>query len=91
MSNYEAQSVIKAMEKLHPGVYTDKEQEIQDQLYDDGIYEGNWDSSTDFEDGTPNLRLIQEDEFDQHRTDDMPEWDDIVAEVSGGYLFLDAA
>ena len=56
-------------------------------IYSNGIYNGVWDVQTDFNDGTRNLRFIQEDEFDQHRTDDMPEWDDIIAEGSGVYIF----
>lgn len=52
------------------------------------LYRGNWDCSTSFEDGTQDLRLIQEDEFDQHADDDMPDHDDQLCYAAGHYVFF---
>lgn len=61
---------------------------IAKELYDDGVWNGNWDSTSHFGDMQP-LRLIQEDEYDQSMSDDeKPEWDDMIAQVQGGYLFF---
>lgn len=54
--------------KEHGHDYSSKRVEIAE-LFDKYLWEGHWDSSTFFEDGTPNLRLIQEDEYDQHMED----------------------
>lgn len=84
-----ADEIIEAM-KGQGHDYSAHRDQIALELYEDGVWQGNWDSSTDFEDGLPSLRLIQEDEYDQHMDDDedAPEHDDIIAEVRGGYLFL---
>ena len=80
----EADEVIKAL--LAEGHdYTDKRDDIA-RLFNEQLYEGNWDSSTDFEDGTPDLRLIQEDEYDQHMDDDdKPE---TITYAAGHYVML---
>ena len=83
MNTTEADFAIERLDK----VYASKVAAIQ-KLYDDGIYKGNWDVCTEFDDGTPNLRFIEDNEYDQHRTDDMPDWDDIIAEVMSCYVFL---
>lgn len=53
---------------------------IAEQLFDRGIFNGNWDSSTDL--GDPelrDLRAIQEDEYDQHMDDDeKPDFDEQI-------------
>jgi hypothetical protein len=49
--------------------------------FDEGIYEGNWDWTTDINvEGIQELRLIQEDQYDQHMDDDpdKPDWDDML-------------
>lgn len=48
--------------------YSSKRDDIA-RLIDDDIWNGNWDTSTSFDDGTPDIRLIQEDEYDQHMDD----------------------
>ena len=69
----EADQVIKAL--LEEGLdYSAKREDIA-RLFEEQLYNGNWDCTTDFEDGTPDLRLIQEDEYDQHMDDDLkPEY-----------------
>lgn len=65
--------------------YTAKRDDIA-RLFNEQLYEGNWDSSTDFDDGTPDLRLIQEDEYDQHMDDDdKPE---TITYAAGHYVML---
>jgi hypothetical protein len=65
--------------------YTAKRDEIARLFYED-LYNGIWDSSTDFSDGTPDLRLIQEDEYDQHMDDeDKPE---AITYAAGHYVML---
>jgi hypothetical protein len=52
------------------------------------LFQGNWDSTTDFEDGTPNLRIIQEDEYDQSMDEDeVEELKGRQLGYSGYYIF----
>lgn len=49
------------------------------QLFDEGLFQGNWDSRTDLQDPTlPDLRAINEDEYDQHmdHSEDKPHLND---------------
>jgi len=80
----EADQVIKAL--LEEGLdYSSKREDIA-RLFDEQLYNGNWDCTTDFEDGTPDLRLIQEDEYDQHMDDDLkPE---SITFAAGHYVIL---
>ena len=80
----EADEVIKALlEEGHD--YTAKREEIA-RLFNEQLYDGNWDCTTDFGDGTPDLRLIQEDEYDQHMDDDLkPE---SITFAAGHYVIL---
>jgi hypothetical protein len=80
----EADEVIKALQE-HGLDYTHKRDDIA-QLFEEYLYNGNWDCTTDFEDGTPDLRLIQEDEYDQHMDDDLkPE---PIVYAAGHYVML---
>lgn len=80
----EADDVIKALLEVGHD-YTAKREQIA-RLFDEQLYDGNWDSSTDFGDGTPDLRLIQEDEYDQHMDDDdKPE---TITYAAGHYVML---
>lgn len=80
----EADQVIKAL--LEEGLdYSAKREDIA-RLFDEQLYNGNWDCTTDFEDGTPDLRLIQEDEYDQHMDDEVkPE---SITFAAGHYVIL---
>ena len=80
----EADEVIAALQK-HGLDYTAKRDHIA-QLFSEYLYNGNWDCTTDFEDGTLDLRLIQEDEYDQHMdNDDKPE---TLTYAAGHYVML---
>lgn len=84
-----ADEIITAMaSKGHD--YSAHRDQIALELLEEGVWEGNWDVTTEFEDGLPGLRLIQEDEYDQHMDDDpdAPGHNEILAETRGGYLFL---
>lgn len=85
-STNEADALIARL--LKEGVdYSPKRDEIIS-LFDDELYQGNWDSTVEFEDPAfRDLRLIQEDEYDQHRTGDMPDWNEQICYVSGHYVF----
>ena len=66
--------------------YSSKREDIA-RLFEDQLWKGNWDSSTTFEDGTKDLRLIQEDEYDQHMDDDTrPE---TVTCAAGHYVIIE--
>lgn len=51
------------------------------------LWHGNRDCSTDFGDGSPDLRFIQEDEYDQHLTDG-PDIDKQLCFTDGHYVFF---
>ncbi len=57
----------------------------------DDIWNGNWDSQTDFEAiglSLPDLRIIEENEYDQSMDDDeKPDWDTMLTDCSAGYVF----
>lgn len=80
----EADQVIKAL--FEEGLdYSAKREDIA-RLFDEQLYNGNWDCTTDFGDGTQDLRLIQEDEYDQHMDDEIkPE---SITFAAGHYVIL---
>lgn len=57
-------------------------------VFDDKLWNGNWDSSYELENFNI-LRLIQEDELDQHATDDMPKHEEQIGFVAGHYVFIE--
>lgn len=71
--------------------YSEHRELIATQLYEEGLYNGNWGSSTDLEDpNLKDLRLIQEDEYEQSmdEDDEKPEWDDMICQTSDGYVWF---
>lgn len=61
-----ADEVVSILHRHNPKIdYSSKRDDIA-RLIDDDIWNGHWDTSTFFDDGTPDIRLIQEDEYDQH-------------------------
>lgn len=82
-----ADDVIDALKTLGFD-YTDGREEIA-RCFDEGIFNGNWDYTTEFED-LRDLRLIQEDEYDQSMDEDpdRPDEDDVIAEAGGVYVFF---
>jgi hypothetical protein len=71
--------------------YSAHREAIALQLFDEGIYNGNWDSSTDLNDPElKDLRCIQEDEYDQSMPEDeKPDWNDMIDRVGPGYLWFE--
>jgi len=72
----------------HSGIdYSPKRRKIE-QNYDNELMRGYWDSSISFEDEKyPDIRLIQEDEYDQHMDDDeKPDYDLFV---DGYYVIIE--
>jgi hypothetical protein len=83
-----ADEVIKAMQRMGHD-YSAHRDRIALELFENGVWDGNYDSTIEFEDGLPALRLIQEDEYDQSMDEDeKPDWDDQIDLTRGGYLFL---
>lgn len=71
--------------------YSGYRETIAAQLYHNGIFNGNWDSSTNLEDlQFKDLRLIQEDEYDQSmdEDEDKPSSDDMICQTEGGYVWF---
>lgn len=67
--------------------YSDGREELA-RCFDEDIFNGNWDTTTDFAD-LRDLRLIQEDEYDQSMDEDpdRPDEDDILID-SPCYVFF---
>lgn len=86
----DADTIITALMAGGHGDYSKYRNEIAD-LWDGdyGLWNGNDDCTTDL--GDPNLqdiKLIQEDHYDQHMDDDeKPSWDDMICSV-GDYVFF---
>lgn len=58
----------------------------------DSRMSGNWDVSCEFENGLPSIRLVQQDEFDQHRegNEDLEDLDDDYDfTVGGDYVWVE--
>ncbi len=89
-----ADDLIERLKKLGHGDYSQYRQEIAD-LWDKGHWDGNWDVTTDLNDPVlKDLRLIQEDEYDQHMDNGdedgnpAPEWDDMLCDASSAYCWF---
>jgi hypothetical protein len=71
--------------------YSQGREEIA-RVFDEDLWNGNWDSSTDFEmDYQPNmrdLRFIQEDEYEQHMEDDEDKPTNDLCYSAGHYVFF---
>jgi hypothetical protein len=83
----EADEVINAVKQAIGLDYSSERDKISE-FFDGYLYEGNWDGILEFK-KIHNLRFIQGDEFDQHRTDTMPKWEDQICYAAGHYIFLD--
>lgn len=75
-----ADQLVDALKLHHNLDYSAVRQELADQIWNDGHWQGNWDVTTDLPEGYRNLRAIEEDEYDQHMDEDdsKPEWDDMA-------------
>ena len=80
---YDAADQLISQVRANKGLDYSKYRElIAQQLFDEGMLEGNWDVTTDLGDSIlPELRAVQEDEYDQHMDDEenKPDWDSQVA------------
>lgn len=82
-----ADEVIAGILKVDGINYSAAREEIA-RVFDEELWEGNYDASTDFE-NLPNLRLIQEDEYEQSmdEDEDRPDEDDQIGYFAGHYVF----
>jgi hypothetical protein len=66
-------------------------EQIAQELFDDGLLNGNWDCSIELED--LKIRVINEDEYDQHmdHVKDKPTWKSMTARIMLGYLWIKKA
>ena len=86
---YRAADEIITDVKQATGIDYSGEREKIAETFDEDLWNGNWDSSTDFEHPViRDLRFIQEDEFDQHASDDMPDHDEQICYSAGHYVFF---
>ena len=88
-----ADEIIETLAKAGHGDYSGLRREIALDIYDNGHFNGNWDSHFNPEDYGSDLtgfRVIQEDEYDQHmdEDEDKPSWESMVADVPNGYLWM---
>lgn len=83
-----ADHVIKKLIEAGAPDYSSKRQEIAD-LFDNHLWQGNWDCQTDFEDDMQNLRFIQEDEFDQSMDDESKDGMKEICFSEGHYIFYE--
>lgn len=89
---HEADDIINSL-KAHTDVdYTPGRNEIA-RMFDDFIWNGHWDITTDFAEagveGLRDLRLIQEDHYDQHmdHEEDRPSWESMLF-MEGAYVWF---
>ena len=92
-SDLNTKQLIKELKNRGVGNYTNFYDEIKRQLFDEGIYIGNWDCVFEPEvEGLKSIRIIQEDEYDNNEQDsdgeDFPS-SDKVWDFIGGYIFIE--
>lgn len=81
-----AQNIIDALKGKGRDLSAEKEEIAR--AIDEGIWEGNWDTTTEFTSGAEDIRLIQEDEYDQSMDDDeKPDLGDQLGYGAGCYIF----
>lgn len=90
-----ADEIIEILNTTGNGDYSAFRNQIALDIYDNGHWNGNWDvcfdpSAYDEDSTLYGFRVIQEDEYDQHMDEDpdKPEWDDMIADVPNGYLWM---
>lgn len=93
----EADRIIENLKQHGAGDYTPGRNEIA-RMFDDYIWNGHWDCTTSFDEvdnpaanGLRELRLIQEDEYDQHmdHDEDKPTWDAMLFQAGAYVWFAD--
>jgi len=88
-----ADEIIKTLAETGHGDYSALRKEIALDIYDNGHFNGNWDSHfnpDEYDSDLTGFRVIQEDEYDQHmdEDEDKPSWESMVADVPNGYLWM---
>lgn len=83
-----ADQVIEAIKSKNGTDYTPVRDELT-AMFDDDLLNGNWSTRSDFGvPGLPELRIIEENEYDQSMDEDeKPDWDSMVVDISGYYVF----
>lgn len=84
-----ADELIKLL-KTHNLNYTNYRELLAKELFHAGLLNGNYEVTTDLHDPIlPDLKLIQEDEYDQHMND-RPPYDEIIGYVASipSYVWL---
>lgn len=88
-----ADEIIKLLADNDQGDYSAFRREIALDIYDNGHFNGNWDSHfnpDDYGSDLTGFRVIQEDEYDQHmdEDEDKPEVETMLGDVPNGYLWM---
>lgn len=81
-----ADDIINSLNKNVGRDYSSGREEIA-RLFDEVLWHGNWDASTDFDGSLDDLRFIQEDEYDQHMDEDEDKPEDYLVYAGGHYVF----
>ncbi|HET8688950.1 MAG TPA: hypothetical protein VFM18_20260 [Methanosarcina sp.] len=82
-----AQELIQQLKEFGSD-YSKYELKIAEKMFENGILRGRWDTVVHFDD-KPSLRIINDDEYEQHMDDDeKPEWDDMICSHSYGYVWF---
>lgn len=84
-----AQELVDVMLQSHGIDYSDQFEFIRTWA-DENMWNGNWDLTIEFDNPKyRDLRLIQEDEYDQHMDDDEnPDWDSMLGDADCYYIFF---
>ena len=89
MSDQYTKQLIKELKNSGYGNYTKYYKQIKSQLYDNGIYNGNYDCTFIPKDSElKSIRIIQEDEFDNDDAEYFSPNEKQLAFI-GGYIFVE--
>lgn len=84
-----AQELVDQIKKKYGFDYEEHIDEIASQLFDTGIFNGNWDVATDLRsENLRELRAIQEDEYDQNPDEDIPGSKDLICLVRSASAYV---
>ena len=84
--------LIADLKKAGKGDYTKHRETLAVQVLDEGHWQGNNDITTDLGDPElPDLRIIQEDEWDQsmEEDEDRPTWESMICSGAYGYCWIE--
>lgn len=87
-TDYYVKSLIRDLKEKGIGNYSKYYKQIKEELYDNGIYNGNYDCIFyPDNDKLKPIRIIQEDEYDNNEKENFPKFSDIFTQ-QGGYIFI---